>query len=326
MDGSIPSHSTPRPPVEGPPPLAPQRPGAHPTHDAILAFLFQPRQLGAIAAHVGRSKTATAQHLHAMQHTGAVVRVGWGLYDRAGHCAPLPYPISRAQPVRDAILAFLTEPRQVEAVAIHVNRSKSAAAQHLLAMRRRGLVVRASWETYARADTHPAPPKPIQRPQPIRDAILAFLADQPRHAEAVAAHIARSTATATGHLAAMRRRGLVVRVGWGTYARADRCPTPPHPDSITRGNPVRDRVLACLDQHQPRTLNEVAQLAGMSADRAQPHLCLLGHAGLATQVRRGAYQRTSPSLDAAQPGTTPPPPAGKRCPPGRDAGPGGCRD
>ena len=148
-----------------------------------------------------------------------------------------------------------------------------------------------------------APPGPWRsrtpRPQPIRDAILAFLADQPHQAEAIAAHIARTTATATGHLAAMRRCGLVVRVGWGTYARTDRCPAPLHPDSITRGNPVRDRVLACLDRDQPRTLNEIARLAGMSADRAQQHLCLLGRAGLATQVRRGAYRRTNPVLDAA---------------------------
>ncbi len=299
MDGSIPPRSTPRPPVEGPPPLAPQRPSSRPTRYAILAYLTEPRHVSAIAAHIAQPETIASRHLYYMTRTGAVVRVAWSTYARADLYPAPPYPISRAQPVRDAILAFLTEPRQVNAVAVHVSRSKSAAARHLHAMQRTGAVVRASWETYARADPHPAPSQPMQRPQPIRDAILAFLADQPRQAEAVAAHIARSTATATGHLTAMRRRGLVVRVGWGTYARADRCPAPPHPDSIARGNPVRDRVLACLDQHLPRTLNEIARLAGMSANRAQPHLGLLRHAGLATLVRRGSYQRTTPALDAA---------------------------
>lgn len=57
------------------------------------------------------------------------------------------------------------------------------------------------------------------RPSPIRDKILAFLAT-PRSASAIAAHIQRPVPTATGHLAAMRRRGLVRRIGWATYALA----------------------------------------------------------------------------------------------------------
>ncbi len=58
------------------------------------------------------------------------------------------------------------------------------------------------------------------RPQPIRDAILAFLSE-PRSASAIAAHIGRSVPNATGHLAAMRRKGLVLRIGFAAYARAD---------------------------------------------------------------------------------------------------------
>lgn len=59
-----------------------------------------------------------------------------------------------------------------------------------------------------------------RRPQPIRDAILAFLSE-PRSARAIADHIGRPVPTATGHLAAMRRRGLVLRLGFAAYARAD---------------------------------------------------------------------------------------------------------
>ena len=55
------------------------------------------------------------------------------------------------------------------------------------------------------------------RPQPIRDAILAFLSE-PRQAVEIARHIARPVPTTTGHLAAMRRLGLVERVGYGLYA------------------------------------------------------------------------------------------------------------
>ena len=58
---------------------------------------------------------------------------------------------------------------------------------------------------------HPA------RPQPIRDAILAYLSE-PRLAVDIARHIKRPVPTTTGHLAAMRRLGLVDRVGYGLYA------------------------------------------------------------------------------------------------------------
>ena len=60
----------------------------------------------------------------------------------------------------------------------------------------------------------------LWRPQPIRDAILRFLSE-PRSAQAIAEHIKRPVPTATGHLAAMRRLGLVVRLGYAAYARAD---------------------------------------------------------------------------------------------------------
>ncbi len=58
---------------------------------------------------------------------------------------------------------------------------------------------------------------PPARPQPIRDAILAYLSE-PRRAVDIARHIERPVPTTTGHLAAMRRLGLVDRVGYGLYA------------------------------------------------------------------------------------------------------------
>ena len=62
-------------------------------------------------------------------------------------------------------------------------------------------------------------PRPT-RPQPIRDAILAYLTE-PRAAIDVALLIKRPVPTATGHLAAMRRLGLIKRLGYAAYARAD---------------------------------------------------------------------------------------------------------
>jgi DNA-binding transcriptional ArsR family regulator len=68
-------------------------------------------------------------------------------------------------------------------------------------------------------------PRPSPRPQPIRDAILAYLSD-PRRAVDFARHIERPVPTTTGHLAAMRRLGLVDRVGYGLYALHGTVPAP----------------------------------------------------------------------------------------------------
>lgn len=57
------------------------------------------------------------------------------------------------------------------------------------------------------------------RRQPIRDAILAFMTG-PRSASQIAEHIERPVPTATGHLRAMIRLGLVRRIAFGTYAPA----------------------------------------------------------------------------------------------------------
>ena len=90
----------------------------------------------------------------------------------------------------------------------------------------------------------PAPP----RPPPIRDKIIAFLSE-PRPVAAIAMHIERSVPITTGHLGAMRRRGLVKRLGYATYA----------PGSYD-GPPLRLRIRRPAT---PRTLRqELASLLG----------------------------------------------------------------
>ena len=128
---------------------------------------------------------------------------------------------SRLTSIALTILAFLAEPRSIAAVAEHVGQSGERTRSRIDDLRRLGLVVRVGYGTYAQAGRGiPLAATPQRRPQPMRDAIMAFLS-QPRTAKAIAEHIHRPVPTATGHLAAMRRRGLVVRPGHATYARAD---------------------------------------------------------------------------------------------------------
>lgn len=77
------------------------------------------------------------------------------------------------------------------------------------------------------------------RKQLIRDASLAFLTE-PRSAREIADHIGRPVPTATGHLAAMRRKGLVPRIGYAAYARADY--SGPAVDFFKRKDAVKPRV------------------------------------------------------------------------------------
>ena len=141
----------------------------------------------------------------------------------------------RVQAVREAILTCLAEPRSIAEIARRIGCSARAAHRHVAGLSELGVVVpadrpgqpagapvRLSWVRVASIDlaaacvlAGPSPP----RPAPIRDTILRFLT-VPRSAAEVALHIERPVPTATGHLAAMRRLGLVKRVGRSAYAGA----------------------------------------------------------------------------------------------------------
>ena len=107
-------------------------------------------------------------------------------------------------------------------------------------------------------------PSRTARKQPIRDAIMAYLTEA-RSAKEIAGHIERKVSIATGHLRAMGQRGLVVRVGWGQYVRADRCDTPPDPTTITRTN----STMSLVQVHAPQaeSLEHLQRLTGRSAIR-----------------------------------------------------------
>jgi predicted transcriptional regulator len=88
---------------------------------------------------------------------------------------------------------------------------------------------------------------------------MAFLAE-PRTVKQVADHIERRTSTTKGHLRAMHRRALVVRLRWGVWVRRDKCENPPDQTSIRRGRPTQDTLLDYL--HEPKTLEELEQISG----------------------------------------------------------------
>ena len=132
-------------------------------------------------------------------------------------------------------------------------------------------------------------PSGTTRKQPIRDAIMAYLTEA-RSAKQIAEHIERKVSIATGHLRAMRVRGLVVRVGWGQYVRADRCDTPPDPTTITRANSTRDLVL--LHAPAASSIEHLKQLTGRSGVRLIQSVEKLRAAGYTISERATEFVQT----------------------------------
>ena len=195
----------------------------------IAAALAAPRRIGDLARHTGMSRNTVKGQVDALASTGQVARIGPGLYVATGRPRAVPVvpaalsPMPgkrRPQPIRDAVLAFLGEPRQAVDVAAHIGRSLSCTTSHLAAMRRLGLLVRIAHGRYQRADPLPelARPAAVFVPSPVRQAILACLSE-PRRLKEVAADIGRSASATNFHLDELRRRGLVARTGRGRYQR-----------------------------------------------------------------------------------------------------------
>jgi len=200
----------------------------------IVIALAAPRRIGELTRHTGAPRGTVKGQVDALVSTGQAARIGPGLYVATGRpravpgvpAAPRSAPCSgRPQPIRDAILAFLGEPRQARDVAAHIGRPVSTATGHLAAMRRRGLVVRVAPGRYERADPMPdlARPAAVFVPSPVRQTILAHLSE-PRRLKEVAARIGKPADYAYRHLDELCRRGLVARTGRGRYQRAAATP------------------------------------------------------------------------------------------------------
>jgi hypothetical protein len=104
---------------------------------------------------------------------------------------------------------------------------------------------------------------PPRRPQAVRDNLLSLLAE-PRTVREIAVRINKKTSTVTGHLRAMRRKSLVVRLSWGVWVRRDKCDAPPEHTSIRRSNPAQERLLGHLAE--PKTLVELQEITKRRGD------------------------------------------------------------
>jgi len=120
--------------------------------NAVQATLTQPRRSGEVSRLLGITPQAARDCLKDLVRRGVAVRVGYGLYGLPD--AALPLVPTRPQPIRDAILACLSQPRRAVEVAAYIGRPGSITTGHLGAMKRLGLVVQVERGVYARPGQH----------------------------------------------------------------------------------------------------------------------------------------------------------------------------
>lgn len=179
----------------------------------LAAVNHVPSNAAEVASRCGLSRVAASHRLSSLVKRGHIQRVGYGLFTLSSSEAAMPVPtqaLGRPQPVRDQILAFLTEPRQAFEVAAHTGRRTATITGHIRAMLKLNLVVRVGYGRYARPGAGSVLPSvdALVRPHPVCEKILALL-EKPRNAKEIAVQMQRPVGLVRDRLRAMQARGLV---------------------------------------------------------------------------------------------------------------------
>lgn len=193
-----------------------------------------------------------------------------------------------------ACLATMQTPGEI---AGHLKADRARVGVILRGLVDAGAAVRIGHGRYSPSKAPPSLPAPRQRPQPIRDRLLAYL-HEPRQACDIARHIDRTVSIATGHLAHMMRIGQVVRVAYGFYQLRDRCPSAPKPETIARGRPVEDQVRRIVDRE--KSFRQICDEAGRAPKAIRPHLQKLVRERGIERVGEDFFRPRSPDLFAAE--------------------------
>lgn len=256
----------------------------------LVAALATPHKIVSLAASFGVAGQTMQSRVKRCISSGFVVRVGWDCYvavaapDVAAHGTSA---LKRPQPVRDAILAFLTQERQAKEIADHIGRPVPNATGHLAAMGRRGLVVRTAYGRYQRTDLmlDGSRPAKIVRPALLKDAVLGCL-DRPLHYSAVADRIGRSHNKVNAALHWLVASGHAVSRGGGVFA-------PPGDTSVADWKPpptLGHAILSFLAE--PHSMSEIAEQINRPLQATKAHLTIMCRRGLLTRVGYRRYQRS----------------------------------
>ena len=174
----------------------------------LLAALDRPRTLPDAATTAGLPYGAHAA-MRVLVKEERAVQLGGGLY---GKTASFPaQPPATQMPSLPELLRALQEPQSARTLAATFGVPTDGLASILQRCEAEGLVVQAGYRCYVATGPRGQPPRPARtplRPQPVRDAILAFMTE-PRQAHEVAVHIGGTVSLATGHLRACLSRFIL---------------------------------------------------------------------------------------------------------------------
>lgn len=192
----------------------------------VLALVDAPMMVRDLAVKIDRPVQTLHRLLNRLIDQGYLCRPVSGVvapadYDLTNY--RLAPDIEESQVINLAIKACLAQPQRPAEIGVIVGLDQGQVRHYLKSMMRAGQIVRIGYALYGLPDT-PMPTALVGRSvrtQPVRDAILAFLVE-PRRTCEIATHIIRPIATATGHLAAMKRIGLIVQTERGVYVRTNR--------------------------------------------------------------------------------------------------------
>ena len=264
----------------------------------LLHALRTPQSARTLAAAFKVPAEVITTALHRCEADGRVVGAGYGCYIAAGPQQQPRAARARPQPVRDAILAYLTEPRQAHEIAAHTCSAPSVTTGHLRAMLARNLVVRTGFGRYERADLvgASAAAATIKRPATAQDIVLGCL-DQPARRADLRRKCNLRAKTISGALAALVSSGKAVRLAPDCYAKAGTPWDSTLPPPAARPRPAQQAVLACLDQPQHRTA--IAARCGCTVVAARDVLQTLAKQGQVVRIAPGCFARPETLPDDA---------------------------
>ncbi len=199
-----------------------------------------------------------------------------------------PWPSS----VRDAIVAFVSQPRTADEVVCRYGLPPRETRAYLRWLIRNGDLKRVGLNVYAPRDyAGPVPERRAvgrARHGAQREAIMAFVS-RPRTIREIKAHLRPPGRNLSRHIREMARLGDLKRVAPGIYAPRDYAGPPPELWTIKRPRPGTQRAAIMRFVSQPRTIREVSEHLGYQVRTIGAQLVVLTRIGFLKRVAPGVY-------------------------------------
>lgn len=179
---------------------------------AVLTLLEQEHTPAHLASQLGIAPWTAREIVNDLRREHLVTRVARGCYRRASPDATVPEEPVRL--IRDQLLDYLAEPRQVSDIARYIERSSSVATGHLNRLQRNCLVKRVAYGIYVRSDCWETAPRgePFSNRSEILNDILAELFHE-KTLDALCRRFVRSEHQVQQYLTRLVLEGVIERVG-----------------------------------------------------------------------------------------------------------------